>query len=67
MLSLEIKQYLINKGVSQAFVSRETGLTSDVVSAVLNGTRKLMVDEYFAICECLEVPITKFYVRGSKD
>lgn len=56
----KIKQYLDNKGISQAFVSEKTGIPRNILNPALHGKRKLLTEEYFIICEVLEVPLETF-------
>lgn len=52
---LAIKDYLENKGISQRFVSRRTGIDPAKLSLALNGNRKLTLEEYSLICGALGV------------
>ena len=52
---LKIKNYLDSKGISQAFVSRETGMPLPRLNLSLNGHRKLTIEEYESICWALDV------------
>lgn len=60
MLGQEIKKYLNSRGISQTFVSEKTGIKQPILSAALNGSRKLLATEYFAICGALSVPLDYF-------
>ena len=57
-----IKDYLENNGITQAFLSRKTGIEAPKLSMALNGTRKLSLDEYSVICGVLKVD-TNFFLR----
>lgn len=59
-----IKKYLNEKGITQAFLSRKTGISEDVISRILNGNRNMSAEEYFLICEALNVPLNVFYKKG---
>lgn len=56
----EIKKYLDDKGISQAYLSRKTKIPSDKLNLSLNGKRKLTLDEYATICWALGVNTDKF-------
>ena len=58
--NLEIKEYLDEKGISQAFISRKTGIPLPKLNLALNGNRKLTLDEYTLICGALEVNTDRF-------
>lgn len=58
--NLEIKKYLEENGITQAFISRKTGIEPSKLSLSLNGERKLTFDEYSIICGVLGVNTDKF-------
>lgn len=58
--NLEIKRYLEENGITQAFISRKTGIEPSKLSLALNGERKLTFDEYSVICGVLGVNTDKF-------
>lgn len=60
MTGRKIKEYLSNKGISQTFVSNKTGIPISTLNAALNGNRKILAEEYFLICQVLEVPLDTF-------
>lgn len=61
-VGLEIKEYLENKGVTQAFLSRKTGIETPKLNLALNGGRRLSLDEYSLICGALGVD-TNFFLK----
>jgi transcriptional regulator with XRE-family HTH domain len=60
MIGKKIKEYLNKKGISQTFVSNKTGIPISTLNAALNGNRKILAEEYFIICQVLEVPLDTF-------
>lgn len=58
--NLEIKKYLEEKGISQTFISKKTGISLPTLNLVLNGKRKLTLDEYSIICGVLAVNTDRF-------
>lgn len=54
-VGLKIKGYLDDKGISQAHISRETGIAPVKLNLALNGKRRLTFEEYAAICCALSV------------
>lgn len=59
---LEIKKYLEENGISQAFLSRKTEIETSKLNLALNGLRKLTLDEYALICGALGVN-TDFFLK----
>ena len=59
---LEIKKYLEENGISQAFLSRKTKIETSKLNLALNGLRKLTLDEYALICGALGVN-TDFFIK----
>lgn len=60
--NLDIKKYLENNGITQAFLSRKTGIPAPKLNLALNGERKLTIEEYSLICGVLGVN-TDFFVK----
>ena len=57
-----IKRYLEDKGISQAHISRETGIDTVKLNLGLNGNRRFTFDEYALICGVLSVN-TDFFLK----
>lgn len=55
-----IKNYLEQNGISQAHVSRKTGIETAKLNMSLNGSRRLTLDEYSSICFVLGVDTNYF-------
>lgn len=53
--NLEIKKYLSDKGITQAFVSKKTGIEPAKLSLALQGERRFSLEEYAVICGVLGV------------
>lgn len=60
MIGLKVKKYLDENGIKYSFLSEKIGMPMNMLSPLLNGKRKMTVEEYFTICEALAVPVTKF-------
>ncbi len=58
----DIRKYLKEKGITQAHVSRLTGIDKIKLSVALNGKRKITIDEYALICGALGVNMD-FFVK----
>lgn len=60
LFGIKIKTYLDDNGIRYTHVSEKTGIPMDILSLLLSGKRKVEATEYFAICNALNVPLTKF-------
>lgn len=61
-VGLKIKDYLERNGISQTFVSKQTGIELPKLNLALNGNRKLTFEEYSLICYVLKVN-TDFFLK----
>lgn len=59
-VGVKIKDYMSSIGVSQAHVSRKTGIPMPKLNLALNGNRRLTFEEYELICGALNVGCEKF-------
>lgn len=59
-LNVKIKNYINEKGITQSFVAKKSGISAPKLSATLNGKRNLYADEFEAICKALNVSPTTF-------
>lgn len=59
---LEIKNYLEEKGISQAHIGKKAGINLAKLNLALNGNRKLTLEEYAKICGVLGVN-TDFFLK----
>lgn len=60
MLGCKIREYLIENGIKQAYISEKTGISPNILSAMLNGNRRILAVEYFKICAALNVQLDFF-------
>lgn len=60
MLGKKIKQYLNEKGLKQSYLSAKCGFPQPILSAMLNGERKITAEEYMNICHALDVDLSMF-------
>ena len=63
MIGDEIKNYLSEKGIKQAFLVEKTKLSPSQVSDICNNDRKLDCVEYYKICKALDLPLNYFLDR----
>ena len=64
-VGLRIKQYLEENGITQAFLSDETGIARPKLNLALSGKRRMTFDEYELICGALGVE-AGFFLRARK-
>lgn len=55
-----MKKYLDENGIKYSFLSEKTGMPMNILSPLLNGKRKMSVEEYFMICEALGLSVDTF-------
>lgn len=67
MITQNIYDYIKQKGIKQTFICEKTGLTKQCLNSVLNGRRKLDVEEYSRICQSLDVPYSFFFDYNRKS
>lgn len=56
----EIKEYISEKGITQSFICKKTGISGPKLSMSLSGKRELSIEEYELICGALEVDTNYF-------
>ena len=62
---IAVKIYLTSKGISQAFVSKKTGIPRNVLNDRLNGKSELQAGELFLIADALEIPLDTIRLLSS--
>lgn len=60
LLCKKIKAYMEKNRFTQAYISKNTGIPPDKISASLNGKRRFTFSEYEMICWVLGVNTDKF-------
>lgn len=60
MLYAKIKSYMDERGIKQSFLTKRLGMTTSTCNAMLNGKRGISAEEYFKICDALQVPLNYF-------
>lgn len=56
----KIKNYLDENGIKYVTVANKLNISSNILSTMLNGKRKITVEEYFNICKILNVSVNYF-------
>lgn len=60
MFGARIKEYISQKGLKLVAVANKAGIPLNTFSAMVNGKRKITVEEYVRICAALGVPFEQF-------
>lgn len=60
MVGQRIKAYLIENGIKQSFLSDKADISTPILSAILAGSRKIEIMEYYRICRALNVDMLTF-------
>lgn len=48
-------EIVASKGIKQAYLAKETGMSPDTISKILRGERKILAEEFLLLCDVLEV------------
>ena len=67
MVGQRIKAYQTENGIKQSFLSEKTDISAQTLAAILSGTRKLEVMEYYRICQALKVDMLTFLADGESE
>ena len=67
LIGLKVKKYLDEKGIKYSFLSEKIGMPMNLLSPLLNGKRKMSVEEYFTICEALGVSVDTFSPENESE
>jgi len=62
-----ILTYINNKGITQAFISRQTGIDKSVLNSKLHGKTKLLAEDVELICGALDISPTEFLTPTRKE
>lgn len=67
-VGLKIGKYLKDRGITQSFLVRETGMTASAISDICSGARKgIDCIEYYKICCALGVDMMTFIADGEAE
>lgn len=61
----KINDYVVKNGIKQTFLSKETGMSKDTISKILNNNRRIMADEFLSICKVLKLDPRSFYKKSA--
>lgn len=54
-INLRLKEIIESRGIKQSYISEQIGMTTDAISRILNGTRKITGEELLNICDLLDI------------
>lgn len=60
-IEFAIREYLIDHGITQAFIARKCGLSKQRVNTILTGKKEIKAKEMKSICEALDVSYDYFF------
>ena len=61
MIGTNIRAYLKENGIKQAYVAERAGIPSSQMSRICNGKRNIDCVTYYKICTVLNVPLDLFF------
>lgn len=67
MVGQRIKAYLEENGIRQNFVAEKAGISDSIMTAILAGTRRIEIMEYYRICTALKVDMMTFIADGESE
>ena len=67
MVGQNIKNYLKENGITQAYLSKKTNIPQNILSDRLNGKSALRADELFLIADTLGVKLEVFRVNSTSE
>lgn len=56
----KIKKYLEEHGITQMWLSQNTGIAQEKISNIVNGKRRVTADELLSICSVLNISADLF-------
>lgn len=59
-----VKRYIGDRGLSQKIIAANMGIPESKLSLLLNGKRRMTVDDYESICRAMAVDPARFYQAG---
>lgn len=51
---------MAERGIKQSYLKEKLNTNASTVNAILNGNRGISAEEYFKICDALNVPLNYF-------
>lgn len=63
----KVSKYINDNGIKQRYVSEKTGIPENILSAILNGKRKMEADEFINIVIAIGVEPNYFINSQEKE
>ncbi len=54
-IKMFLKKAIENRGIKLSYIAGKIGISADLLSKTINGTRRLTADEFLKICKVLNV------------
>ena len=64
-VSERVKAYVVEKELSQKLIAKNMNISESRLSLMLNGKRRMTVDDYLKICSAIAVPPIKFLEQSN--
>lgn len=62
----KIKNYLQRKGITMAWLSRDTGISQSRLYMIIGRNQSINCRDYYIICKSLGVPY-EYFIEGGED
>ena len=62
-----IASYIERKGIKQVYIAKEAHISSDRLSKLRRGERKMLADEFLRICAVINIPIETFSKNSESE
>ena len=60
-LGKRIKNFIEERGIKQAFLAEQVGVSASVMSKMLAGNYPISAEDYYNICKALRVELSYFF------
>ena len=60
-IQAKIKRYITEQNLNQQLIARNMGISSAKLSRMLNGNRRMTVDDYEALCYAIAIEPARFF------
>ena len=67
MVNDRIRAAIRDSGLKQRYIADRTGLKEQFLSAILNGSRRVTADEFFSLCQVLNMTPEELYNYQSNE
>lgn len=66
-MSERVKRYINENGLSQKLIAANMGIQESKLSLILNGKRRMTVEDYEGICRAIAISPAQFYSNSVAD